>query len=112
MPRKSQGTGFAESGQHEYGDGPSNQLFERPMPRERIRLGDGGRFVIPASMRAEMGVKPGDILVAHVEDGELRLISPKAALKRVQKHMARYKKPGESVVDEFLAERRAMWGEE
>jgi hypothetical protein len=47
-----------------------------------------------------------------VRDGELTLISRRAALRKVQDKMAKFKKAGESVVDEFLAERRAMWGEE
>lgn len=112
MSNKKQHPGFDETGQSGFGDETHDRLFSKQAPRERIRVGDGGRVVIPASMRAEMGVKPGDVLVAHVEDGELRLISPRAALDRVQGHMARYRKPEESVVDEFLAGRRAMWGEE
>lgn len=51
-------------------------------------------------------------VTASVVDGELRVISPLAAVRQVQRMAQNYKKPGESVVDEFLAERRAMWGEE
>ena len=35
-----------------------------------------------------------------------------AAVRAVQTRMQKYKKPGESIVDRFLAERRALWGEE
>ena len=34
------------------------------------------------------------------------------AVRRIQSRMRKYKKPGESVVDQFLADRRALWGEE
>lgn len=104
--------GFAEEPQKGYNTRIRAELLRKPPKFERLRVGDGGRVVIPAAMREEMGIKPGDDLVAHVENGELRLISHQMALTRVQEEMAKYKKPGESVVDEFLAERRAMWGEE
>lgn len=104
--------GFNEEGQPPYEATSREEMFKNPAPRERIRLGAGGRFVIPASMRTAMGVRPGDTLIVHIEDGELRVISARNALRRVQEHMSRYKKAGESVVDEFLAERPAMWGEE
>lgn len=104
MPARS---GFQESRQ---------SVFESDAPRagrrEKVRLGEGGRFVIPAAMREAMGVKPGDELVMHVVDGELRVRNWRDAIRRVQAEAARLKKPGASVVDEFLKERRAMWGEE
>jgi AbrB family looped-hinge helix DNA binding protein len=75
-------------------------------------LREGGRVVIPAAMREALGVGPGDELLARVANGELRLTTRAAAIRRIQERLAKYKKPGESVVDEFLAERRAMWGEE
>ncbi|TIM61435.1 MAG: AbrB/MazE/SpoVT family DNA-binding domain-containing protein, partial [Mesorhizobium sp.] len=77
-----------------------------PAKRERVRLGEGGRFVIPAAMREEMGVKPGEDLILHVENGELRVRSWLRNLRRVQAELSALKKPGESVVDEFLKERR------
>ena len=39
-------------------------------------------------------------------------ISSAVAVEQVQASMRRYKQPEESVVDEFLAERRMLWGEE
>lgn len=112
MTSAKQAQGLGEERQRNYESSTNGDMSRRQEPRERIRLGAGGRFVVPASMRAAMDVQPGDTLIAHVEDGELRVISARNALRRVQNHMARYKKPDESVVDEFLLERRAMWGEE
>jgi AbrB family looped-hinge helix DNA binding protein len=105
-------SGFAEQSQTSYDAELREQLLRRPPRYEKLKLGNAGRIVIPAAMREEMGVKPGDTLIAEVKDGELRLISRRMALRQVQAEMAKYRKPGESVVDEFLAERRAMWGEE
>lgn len=104
--------GSAEETQKPCSSKIREELLRKPPRFERLRVGDGGRVVIPAAMREEMSIKPGDDLVAHVEDGVLHLISFEENLRRIQDEVSKYKKPGESVVDEFLAERRAMWGEE
>lgn len=103
--KRSEG-GFAENAGSEYAARPGDGQPNRIPPRERVKLGDGGRFVIPAAMRAEMGVKPGDDLIMYVENGELRVRSWLGAIRRIQEKAAKLKKPGESVVDEFLRERR------
>ncbi|CAG1010294.1 MAG: AbrB/MazE/SpoVT family DNA-binding domain-containing protein [Rhizobiaceae bacterium] len=74
----------------------------------RLKIDSAGRIVIPAEMRAAMMVKPGETVVAHVVDGEFRIVSPAVALKRVQAFAKKWKveHPGESVVDELIAERR------
>lgn len=77
-----------------------------------LYVSSDGRLLIPAAMRAAMVLPPDGRVTAEVIDGELRVVSPMAAVRRIQKIAQKYKKPGESVVDAFLAERRAMWGEE
>ncbi|MEO5322223.1 AbrB/MazE/SpoVT family DNA-binding domain-containing protein [Mesorhizobium sp. CC13] len=79
------------------------------VPYVRLKIGEGGRIVIPAEMRAAMLVKPGDTVTARVVDGEFRIVSPGVALKRVQAEALRFRQnnPTTSVVDEFIAERRA-----
>lgn len=72
----------------------------------RLKIGEGGRIVIPAEMRTAMLVKPGDTVTARVVDGEFRIISPGVALRRVQAFARTTIKPGRSVVDELIAERR------
>lgn len=74
----------------------------------RLKIDSAGRVVIPAEMRAAMMVKPGETVVAHVVDGEFRIVSPAVALKRVQAFARKWKAehPGESVVDELIEERR------
>jgi AbrB family looped-hinge helix DNA binding protein len=76
-------------------------------PYEHVKLADAGRLVIPAALRREMGVEPGDDLLLRVEDGELRVIGRMQAIRRIQARAQQFKKPGESVVDEFIAEREA-----
>ncbi|MYD97077.1 MAG: hypothetical protein F4X98_06785 [Gammaproteobacteria bacterium] len=77
-----------------------------------LKVGSDGRVVIPQDMRAAMVLGEDGHVTARVVRGELRLISRPAAIERTQAETAALKQPGESVVDAFLAERRAMWGEE
>ncbi len=98
-------TGFSEDQQPF--EGQSEGLVS--LGRVRLKIGAAGRIVIPADMRAAMFVKPGDTVVAQIVDGELRVLSQQAALKRVHVEAQKFKKnnPGVSVVDELIAERRA-----
>ena len=74
----------------------------------RLKIDSAGRIVIPAEMRAAMMVKPGDMVTAEVVNGEFRLVSPEVALKQVRAFARKWKveHPGESVVDELIADRR------
>jgi AbrB family looped-hinge helix DNA binding protein len=111
MSKKDKPEGFDEE-QAEYA-AIRDDLMKLPPKRERVKLGEGGRFVIPAFMREEMGIKPGEVLICHVVDGELRVRSYLDNIRRIQKEVSKYKKAGrERVVDEFLAERAALWGED
>lgn len=73
----------------------------------KFTVGQGGRVLIPADVRAAIGVKEGDVLVASMADGELRLMSIPTAVKRAQT-MLRCEIPDEapSAVDGMIAERR------
>jgi AbrB family looped-hinge helix DNA binding protein len=92
--------GMGEKGQAEY-------TYREYKPFERVKLGEAGRLVIPAALRREMGVEPGDDLLLQVEAGELRVIGRLQAIRRAQAEAQQLKKPGESVVDELIAEREA-----
>lgn len=87
---------------------------EQPLDVEaqRAEVGQDGRLLIPAAMREAMMLGDSGHVTLSVKDGELHVISPASAIKRAQRIGRSLKKPGESVVDEFLAERRALWGEE
>ena len=77
------------------------------MARRRLKISENGRISIPAAFRRELGVQPGDELIAHVEDGELRITSPKLALERARRILDRYIKDDEDLADRLIAERRA-----
>jgi AbrB family looped-hinge helix DNA binding protein len=71
-----------------------------------IRVGKQGRVVIPAALREEMGLQPGDKLSAQVEEGRLVLEQHAEALNRVRRRF-RNASGGRKLVDELIAERRA-----
>ena len=76
-------------------------------PGDRLRIGPGGRVVIPADMRQAMGAAEGDTLLASLVDGELRLLSTRSAVVRAQAMVRQFIPPGgPSVVDELIADRR------
>jgi hypothetical protein len=47
------------------------------------------------------------VVTAEIVDGEFRIISPMVALRRIRALALSCKRPGESVVDEFLADKYA-----
>jgi antitoxin PrlF len=62
--------------------------------------------VIPASYRKALGINVGDEVVLRIEDDELRIMSLKRRLEQAQRRVRRYIKPGRSLADELIVERR------
>jgi len=77
------------------------------MSREtRLRVNENGRVVIPASFRKALGIQAGDEVILRMEDDELRITTMKRQIERAQRLVRKYVKPGVSLVDELIAERR------
>ena len=74
--------------------------------RTRTRLGEKGRIVILAEMRAVLVIDTGGVLDLRVVDGELRISTIRSRIRRAQERASRYVKPGTLVSDESSAERR------
>lgn len=72
----------------------------------RMRVNENGRVVIPASFRKALGIHVGDEVVLRIEDDELRITTLKRRLERAQRLVRKHVKPGTSLVDELIAERR------
>jgi AbrB family looped-hinge helix DNA binding protein len=73
-----------------------------------LTMTQSGRIVIPKALRDQLGLHEGDEMIVEVEDDRLVLSTRAARLKRAQALIEKYcpAQPGESVVDEFIAERR------
>ena len=77
------------------------------MESRSTKLVDGGKLVIPASFRRELGIQVGDTVVMELVDGELRVRSRDAAFAAIQNLVRGFVPEGVSVVDELIADRRA-----
>ncbi|MGH2843432.1 MAG: AbrB/MazE/SpoVT family DNA-binding domain-containing protein [Solirubrobacteraceae bacterium] len=74
---------------------------------EEITFGDRGRVVLPSAVRSELGWVPGTRLLVTTEpDGSLRMRPYRAVAESLRGLLADVA-PGEPLVDELLAERRA-----
>jgi AbrB family looped-hinge helix DNA binding protein len=71
-----------------------------------LKVGRQGRIVIPAQIRAQLGLEEGSRLNARVEDDRLVLETPLAALERLRREF-RAGAAGRDLVAELIAERRA-----
>ena len=69
-----------------------------------VRLGAQGRLVVPASIRKALGFRPGETLVARIEDGHLVIEKPEAVERRLHDHFRKFE--GRSLAEELIAERR------
>ncbi len=76
------------------------------MARHAVRIGPGGRLVIPAQLREKLDVKPGDTIWLEEEQGEVRITSVRQAIRYAQELVAQQVALERSLVDELIAERR------
>lgn len=100
------------SGAAGYGPRSTRAQGVGDVAEQPLSVAADGRLMIPREVRAAMDLDARGKVTARVVNGELRLLSPRAAVRRVQAEAERLKTDGVSEVDAFLADRRAMWGEE
>jgi len=76
-----------------------------------IHVDRSGRLVLPAAVRRRMGLERGGAAIVSVrEDGAL-LSTPLQRVRDLQQWARKFRKPGESVVDEFLKDKKKEVGE-
>jgi AbrB family looped-hinge helix DNA binding protein len=71
----------------------------------KVSVGPQGRLVIPSEFRHQLGIAPGDILLAAVEDQRLVLEKREVVLQRLRRRFAHIP-PEISLSNELIAERR------
>ncbi|MGI9170414.1 MAG: AbrB/MazE/SpoVT family DNA-binding domain-containing protein [Caulobacteraceae bacterium] len=77
------------------------------MTRANLTVASNGRVVIPAPMRAALGLQGGGKVVARLVDGTIILEPHEAAIQGAQAKVARYVPRGSGLVDELIDDRRA-----
>ncbi len=79
--------------------------MKKPLASAKVPVGPQGRLVIPSEIRRQLGIAPGDILIALVEDERLVLEKREAVLQRLRRRFARIP-VGVSLADDLISERR------
>ena len=69
----------------------------------RIRIGPQGRIVVPVELRRELGIEPGDQLVAFVENGKLVVQTREETEREL---LAMFEGMEGSMSEDLIAERR------
>ncbi len=69
-----------------------------------LHIGSKGRLVVPASLRRELRLKPGDTVIAHAKNDKL-ILEKKAALAKRLKGSLKGAGKG-SAVEQLISERR------
>ena len=68
---------------------------------------EGGRIIVPATFREQLGLSKGDTVFMEVGDGELRVRPARSALRRLQAKLQKFGSDKILASDELIAERRA-----
>ena len=77
------------------------------MATYRAKVGEGGRVVIPAELRRQLGLQPGTEILLDSANGELRIRSVQQAVRQAQAIVQRYVSNDVGLADELIRERRA-----
>ncbi|QJE72300.1 AbrB/MazE/SpoVT family DNA-binding domain-containing protein [Aerophototrophica crusticola] len=72
-----------------------------------ISMASNGRLVVPAALRAEMGLQGGGDLFGSVQDGKLVLEPYRDVLSRVRARIRKHIPEGTVLSDSLIQDRRA-----
>ena len=70
------------------------------------QIGKSGRIIIPSKIRMALGLQSGDEIVIRLEDGTLRIIPLRQAVRLAQQAVRHYVPKGTSLVDKLIQARR------
>lgn len=96
---------------------PGKAKSEPPRPAEqpegasgspfRLTVDCDGRLLLPAQALGQIGIRPGEVAVGRLQDGELIVSSAESAMHRARALVRSIVPPGVSLADELLADRRS-----
>jgi AbrB family looped-hinge helix DNA binding protein len=75
--------------------------------RYKLKVDKQGRVVLPAPVRAAMGIEGGGQVTLELDEDEARLVSHRQALRRIQEIVRRHVPEGVLLSEELIADRRA-----
>jgi AbrB family looped-hinge helix DNA binding protein len=77
-----------------------------------IKVSPTGRMSIPAKQRKALGLEGGGMVVATVQDGELRIRTVKAVLSEIQEMLAPYRHVEGGGSEGLIRDRREEFAQE
>lgn len=72
----------------------------------KVQMHAGGRFVMPAPLRKELKLKPGDEVILRLEDESVRLLPLPQAVTYARQTIRKYIKEGTPLVNGLIESRR------
>ncbi len=78
-----------------------------PLRAWSTRLTSGGRVVLPAEVRAALGLKDGTPVRVRLEEGKIVIIPFGEIVRDIQDRWRKYIPGDRSLADELIADRRA-----
>lgn len=72
----------------------------------KTKLLEGGKVVIPIEYRQALGLQVGDELIMRLEDEEVRIFTPRQAVRHAQELVRHYIAQGRLLSNELVTERR------
>ncbi len=77
-----------------------------PITDVSTKIAAGGRIVIPADFRRELGVEEGDEVILRLVNGEIHVLTRSQAVRKAQALVRKTVPEGRSLVKELLQDRR------
>jgi len=88
-------------------EAPRRQAMPGASLKVELQVGADGRVLIPQDVREAMDIGKDRTLVGRLENGVLRLMSPRMALRHLRELVRENDRGQGSAVDELIAERRS-----
>ena len=83
-----------------------SQLEDLTIQSEPANVNESGRVVIPASYRKMLGLNGGGRVIFILRGDEVRITTRRQMIEQARRRIRKYVKPGTSLSEELIAERR------
>jgi AbrB family looped-hinge helix DNA binding protein len=77
-----------------------------PIPDVATKISAGGRIVIPADFRRQLGADVGDEVILRLVEGEIHVLTKAQAIRKAQALVRKSVGKDRSLVNELLQDRR------
>ena len=77
-----------------------------PIPDVATKISAGGRIVIPADFRRQLGADVGDEVILRLVEGEIHVLTKAQAIRKAQALVRKSVAKDRSLVNELLQDRR------